>query len=318
MKASYAAEEREKLARRTQLTSATLQDLGYRKKSLTAAGPSRGRSRRNFLEALTELLSPLLAKPTLLGRVREKTMQERKFRAPPSLPSGRASAVESLIFPTSGPYATLGAFHPSATTQTLTTKDSKESSLPAPPFLYPSQGLRQQIREAGDPSLSAAPGGTPAPKEKLLKNGVPEEDSDSDEVTFVSSTKGKKRSRVTQSPPVAVRETPPKSAPETHKRKRPVDMDFFSIPSTSSASSRQTIRRSSTQQIFTDSRADRSVGSTSQRGVSSPQSHISPSRPEVAALRASIHSPASTVRPTETSRTKLNTTLFVPKRRKVH
>ena len=43
MKASYAAEEMEKRAKRTQMTTASLQDLGYRKKA-ASAGPSRGMS----------------------------------------------------------------------------------------------------------------------------------------------------------------------------------------------------------------------------------------------------------------------------------
>lgn len=42
MKASYAAEEMEKRAKKTQMTSASLQDLGYRKKP-AFAGPSRGK-----------------------------------------------------------------------------------------------------------------------------------------------------------------------------------------------------------------------------------------------------------------------------------
>lgn len=246
-------------------------------------------------------------------------MQERKFRAPPTLPSGRASAVESLIFPTSGPYATLGAFHPSSTTQTIPTKASKGSSLPAPPFLYPNQSLRQQIREAGDPSLLAAPGGTPAPKEKLLKNGVPDEDSDSDEVTFVrsSSAKGKDRSRVVHSSPTTVRESLTKPKPESNKRKRPVDMDFFSMPSTSSASSRQTIRRPTIQKPPVNG-TDRPIAPTSIHRAASPRNHTSPHRPEMAATSPLNFPSASTERSIQTSRAKLNTTLFVPKRRKVH
>lgn len=245
-------------------------------------------------------------------------MQERKFRAPPSLPSARASTMESLIFPTSGPYATLGAFHPSSTTKAITTKASKGSSLPAPPFVFPSHGLRQQIREANDPMLSAAPGGTAPPREKLLKNCVPEEESDSDEVTFVasSSVKGKDRSRARHSPPAALRETPPK--PESQKRKRPVDMDFFSIPSASSANSRQNIRRSSILKGSSNDTADRSFGSASLAGTSSSHTHISPKSPAAVIQRATV-TPATTARsPAEGSRARLNTTLFVPKRRKVH
>ena len=43
MKAFYAAEEMEKRAKRTQMTTTSLQDLGYRKKA-ASAGSSRGES----------------------------------------------------------------------------------------------------------------------------------------------------------------------------------------------------------------------------------------------------------------------------------
>lgn len=245
-------------------------------------------------------------------------MQERKFRAPPSLPSARASTMESLIFPTSGPYATLGAFHPSSTTKAISTKASKGSSLPAPPFVFPSHGLRQQIREANDPTLSAAPVGTAPSKEKLLKNDIPEEESDSDEVTFVSSSlvKGKGPSRAKHSPPAAVRATPLKS--ESQKRKRPVDMDFFSIPS-ASASTRQNHRRSSILKGSSNDTSDRSFGPPSIAGTASSHTHPSPRSPAAAAIQTATVTPATSARsPAEGSRARLNTTLFVPKRRKVH
>lgn len=248
-------------------------------------------------------------------------MQERKFRAPPSLPSPRASTMESLIFPTSGPYATLGAFHPASTSRSITTKASKGSSLPAPPFVFPSHGLRQQIREASDHTLSTTPSGSVAPRERLLKHSVPEDDSDSDEVTFIasSSSKGKDRRRTKSSPPAAVCPSPPPK-PEVQKRKRPVDMDFFSVPGSSSVTSRQSVRRPSVQKgplHDAEARPSSSSKLNPAAATSSSQPYFSPNRSEGETHRASANSAITTRSPSEGSRNRLNTTLFVPKRRKV-
>lgn len=272
---------------------------------------------------------PFSAKPTtLLGRVREKTIQERKFRAPPSLPTPRAATMESLIFPTSGPYATLGAFHHSATSKITGSKTTKVSALPAPPFVFPNHGLRAQIREAAGPSggasISASPvNGTVAERPRLLKRRL-DDDSDSDEVTFVgaSSSKGKSSRTVYPTPPSAqtTTTTGPPSFPinRDRKGKRPVDMDFFSVPIASAATSRHNGRKTSTSSSSAIQPAN-AFWTESPVKVSPPSN-----RSERVSRPASVKcgTTATTTIPVphtlEGSRNKKDPTLFVPKKRKVH
>lgn len=267
--------------------------------------------------------------------MREKTIQDRKFRAPPTLPTARATTMESLIFPTSGPYATLGAFHPSSTSKITGSKTSKVSSLPAPPFVFPSIGLRTQIREAalhngGGPSNSgSAPAiqadGSVAERPRILKRRL-EDDSDSDEVTFVgaSSSKGKNSREVQPTPPTAAPQSSPKS--DVRRRKRPVDMDFFSVPSPSVSTSRHSGRKSSVPSSSSvNAPADDVWAGRSTGEPSTTYTNNASNRPEAVTSRASVNwartassSSISAQDLQEGSRNRRNPSLFVPKRRKVH
>lgn len=274
-------------------------------------------------------MTPFSAKATtLLGRVREKTIQERKFLAPPSLPTPRAATMESLIFPTSGPYATLGAFHHSATSKIPGSKTTKASALPAPPFVFPSHGLRAQIREVAGPSSGASASASPvnggvAERPRLLKRRL-DDDSDSDEVTFVgaSLSKGKSPRTVHPTPstaqPTTITHPSSSSIDRYRKGKRPVDMDFFSVPIASAATSRHNGRKTSAPSssaiqpantFWTESPAKASPPSNRSERVSRPTS-------------TNCGTTATTAIPVphtlEGSRNRKDPALFVPKRRKVH
>ncbi|GHJ85278.1 hypothetical protein NliqN6_1680 [Naganishia liquefaciens] len=303
MKAFYAAEEMEKRAKRTQMTTTSLQDLGYRKKA-ASAGSSRAKQ------------------TTLLGKVREKTIQDRKFRAPPSLPTPRAATLESLIFPTSGPYATLGAFHPSAASKITGSKTTKVSALPAPPFVFPSHDLRAQIRQATGPSKDASSSAIPAngtvgERPRLLKRRLDDE-SDSDEVTFVAASSSKGKSPLVAQPTVSTFRSPTSPVIKDRKGKRPVDMDFFSVPSASVASSRQNPRKGSTPTSSIIQAADNVVAEKPTQMSSRSNLSERISRPALGDCGTSLTTAIPVPHTLEGSRSRRDPALFVPKRRKVH
>ncbi|KAJ9128376.1 hypothetical protein QFC24_000669 [Naganishia onofrii] len=289
MKARYAAEEMEKRAKRTQITTATLNDLGYRRKPAANIGTSRGKA------------------TSLLGKVREKTVQDRKFRAPPSIQAIPRSTIESLVFPTSGPFATLGAFEPTSRPKTGV-GSSKRPDLPAPAFLNPNHVIQQTISQASAANNMAKQNGIVASTSKVVKRAATPDESDEDEVVFVAaSSKPKPNSTSPKTTPVRKRKKPPDDADISEDPPQPVNMDFFSVPMTSASGSRQLVRKISTPQRGTvDQRvlvsASRPGSSMEQQqGNMAPGRSASGSGLSGEGVQRSVQSP-----------------LFVPKRRKVY
>ncbi|KAJ9125657.1 hypothetical protein QFC22_000619 [Naganishia vaughanmartiniae] len=297
MKARYAAEEMEKRAKRTQITTATLNDLGYRRKPAASVGSSRGKA------------------TSLLGKVREKTVQDRKFRAPPSIQAIPRSAIESLVFPTSGPFATLGAFEPTSRPKTGV-GTSKRQDLPAPPFINPNHVIQQTISQASAAKNMAKRNGIVASTSKVVERAASPDDSDEDEdeVHFVAaSSKTKTRTAIPKNTLEQKRKKPPEDAdPDTampDDPAQPVDMDFFSVPMTSASISRPTIRRISTPQEQQLQGGQRVLASP-RRPESSREQH----RGNIPPSQSASVSGASG----EGSQRRVQSPLFVPKRRKVY
>ncbi|KAJ9092302.1 hypothetical protein QFC19_008736 [Naganishia cerealis] len=310
MKARYAAEEMEKRAKRTQITTATLNDLGYRRKPATHIGSSRGKA------------------TSLLGKVREKTVQDRKFRAPPSIQAIPRSAIESLVFPTSGPFATLGAFEPTSRPKTGVGMGPKRPDLPAPPFINPNRVIQQTISQASAAKSLAERNVIVTSTSKAMKRAATLDDSDDDdddeEIVFLAaSSKTKPSSQKTTL--VQNRNKSPIDGDLPPERQQPVNMDFFSVPVAASSVPRQKMRKMETPQrnhrpIARSSNPGSSVGQrVSDKTAPVPQSGPSGSRREnqhggtTSSWALSGSSPSG-----EGSQKRVQSPLFVPKRRKVY
>ncbi|KAJ9109317.1 hypothetical protein QFC21_000646 [Naganishia friedmannii] len=287
MKARYAAEEEEKRAKRTQITTATLNDLGYRRKPVANVGSNRGKA------------------TSLLGKVREKTVQDRKFRAPPSIQAISRSTIESLVFPTSGPFATLGAFEPTSRAKTGV-GTSKRQDLPAPAFLNPNHVIQQNISQASAAKNMAKRNGIVASTSKVVKRAVTPDDSDDDEVVFVAASSKAKPKTNPITTPMQKRKKPPEEAEVPDDPTQPVNMDFFSVPVTGATGSRQMARKVSTPQR----------GMLDQRVPMGP-SHSGSSTQHQGKIVAGKSAPGSGPSEEGTQR-RVQSPLFVPKRRKVY